>query len=358
MFTGEFPLPPAAVSALLKRGLVIPAHPLALNAQRQFDEGTQRSLTRYYHAAGAGGIAVGVHTTQFEIRDRKHNLYEPVLRTASETAACLRTGEPFVLVAGVIGHTMQAVSEARIARNVGYHAALVSLAHMDRESDDELLAHVDRVAREIPVFGFYLQPAVGGRVLSYEFWRRFAELPNLIAVKVSPFNRYHTLDVVRAVAAAGRAGEVALYTGNDDAIVADLLTPFEVAGPDGQPTTMRFVGGLLGHWACWTRVAVRLHERCRSVTSTDRLPAAMLTLGAQVTDVNGALFDVANNFRGAITGVNEVLRRQGLLKSSLCLDPNAGLSPGQAEAIDRVCRQYPHLTDDSFVREHRGEWLT
>ena len=379
----EFPQPADWVRTKLREGMVIPAHPLALNASRKLDERHQRALTCYYHAAGAGGIAVGVHTTQFAIREPQHALLEPVFRMAAETIShCdLREVTQTVLVAGICGHTRQAVGEAMLARECGFHVGLLSLAALKSEGDDQLIAHCEIVAREIPLFGFYLQPAVGGRVLSRTFWRRFAEIPNVVAIKIAPFNRYQTLDVVRAVAEAGRAEDIALYTGNDDNIVVDLLTEFCVpeAGTEtvvppfsgtlskhepqleireAPAASVRIVGGLLGHWTCWTKQAVGLLDEIKRVRHKNHLPADLLTLAAQVTDCNAALFDAANNFAGCIPGIHEVLRRQGLLEGIWCLDPNETLSPGQAEEIDRVCRDYPHLTDDEFVREYLDEWLS
>src|SRR5688572_13170806 len=332
-----FPMPPAEVVAALRSGLVIPAHPLALTEQRRLDERRQRALTRYYHAAGAGGIAVGVHTTQFEIRNPKHGLFEPVLRLAAETiAACDQaTGSQTVRIAGICGATTEAVSEAQFARAAGYHAGLLSLAALPQAEDHELLVHCRNVAQEIPLVGFYLQPAAGGRLLSFNFWRRFAEIPNVVAIKIAPFNRYQTFDVVRAVAEAARAGEIALYTGNDDSIVTDLLTEFSVTTSSGE-VRPRIVGGLLGHWACWTKTAVELLAECKAARTSGNIPARLLTLAAQVTDCNAAFFDAANAFAGCIPGIHEVLRRQGLMASTLCLNPREQLSPGQAEEIARV----------------------
>lgn len=316
----------------LRQGLVIPAHPLCLTAERRFDEERQRALTRYYLDSGAGGIAVGVHTTQFAIREPRHNLLEPVLRAAAEEAR----GRDAVLVAGVCGGTVQALREAELARSLGYHCGLVSLSALREAGIDELVAHVAAVGRVLPVFGFYLQPAVGGRVLPYEFWRRVSELESLAAIKIAPFNRYQTIDVVRAVAESGRAREIALYTGNDDNIVADLLTPFQFGG-----TAVRILGGLLGQWAVGTRSAVSLLRRIHEGQN----PALLLSLGAQLTDLNAALFDAANGFRGSIAGIHEVLVRQGRMASRACLDPDEDLSPGQLEEIDRVMAAYPHLLE-------------
>jgi dihydrodipicolinate synthase/N-acetylneuraminate lyase len=353
----DHPLPPAWALEKLRAGLVIPAHPLALTDARRLDERRQRGLTRYYHAAGAGGIAVGVHTTQFEIRDPKHALFEPVLKLAIETiAACDRAiGRQTVRIAGICGDTKQAVAEAQFARETGYHAGLLSLAALREADDTTLLDHCHTVAKHIPLFGFYLQPAVGGRVLPFSFWRRFVEIPNVVAIKIAPFNRYQTLEVVRAVAEAGRAVEVALYTGNDDAIVADLLTEYAVPVAGGE-VRLRMVGGLLGHWACWTRAAVQWLEECQAAW-TGPVPARLLTLAAQVTDCNAAFFDAANGYAGCIAGIHEILRRQGLLANTHCLNPREQLSPGQREEIDRVWRAYPHLNDDSFVRSNLAEWL-
>lgn len=323
----------------LRQGLAIPAHPLALTAERKLDERRQRALTRYYVAAGAGGIAVGVHTTQFAIREA--GLLKAVLDLARG-----ESGDR-LCIAGVCGPTLQAVREAELAVSCGYHAGLLSLAALPNASTRKLIEHTSAVASVIPVVGFYLQPAVGGRVLPYEFWRRFAEIENVVAIKMAPFNRYQTLDVIRAVADSGRSGEISLYTGNDDNIVADLLTEFEFSGKK-----LRIAGGLLGHWAVWTKRAVELHAKLRTTP-----PAHTLTTGVQVTDSNAAFFDAANGFHGCIAGLHEVLRRQELLEGRWCLDPNEDLSPGQMEEIDRVYQAYPHLNDDQFVREHLDAWL-
>lgn len=341
---------PDAVRALLRGGCVIPAHPLALDERRQLDPRHQRALTRYYLAAGAGGLAVGVHTTQFAIREV--GLYEPVLRLAAETAA--GAGRPVLLVAGAIGRTAQAVAEAGIARGLGYHAVLLSLAAMKGASEDEIVAHCQAVAAEMPLFGFYLQPSVGGIPLSARFWQRFAAIENVAAIKVAPFDRYATLDVLRGVALAGAEARITLYTGNDDHILADLLTPFAVRA-HGREVTLRFKGGLLGHWAVWTKTAVDLLGRVHAAPPAD---PALLALDARVTDCNAAFFDVANGFHGCIAGIHEVLRRQGLLRGIWCLDPTEGLSSGQSAEIDRVCRDHADLADDDFVRAHLNEWLS
>lgn len=329
-------------NSALQGGLAIPAHPLALTASRKLDEKRQRNLARYYIAAGVGGLAVGVHTTQFAIRDPKVGLFEPVLELAAEEMN--RASRPLVRVGGICGPTKQAVSEAAVLKEHGYHAGLLSLGAMRDASEDELIAHCRAVAEVIPVVGFYLQPSVGGRALPYSFWRRFAEIPNIVAIKMAPFNRYQTLDVVRAVVEAGR-DDIALYTGNDDNIVADFLTPYRFGGKE-----RRIVGGLLGHWSVWTKRAVELLEQCRNADATPEL----LRLGIEVTDSNAVFFDAANGFRGCIAGLHEVLRRQGLLEGIWCLDEHETLSPGQMEEIDRVHRAYPHLNDDEFAREFAG----
>ena len=341
----------------LLAGQVLPAHPLALDAARRLDERRQRALTRYYVAAGAGGIAVGVHTTQFAIRE--HGMYAPVLELASETAdrALENAPRPFVKIAGLCGATAQAVREAETARSFGYHAGLLSLGGFANADEDAVLAHCRAVAETIPLVGFYLQPAVGGRVFPYAFWRRFAEIENVVAIKIAPFNRYQTVDVVRAVLAAGRGGDIALYTGNDDNIVVDLLTRWEFDAP-ACPPALHLAGGLLGHWAVWTRQAVALLGALKAVRGESCFGAEWLTRAAQITDANAAVFDAANGFAGCIAGVHEVLRRQGLLSGVWCLDPREGLSPGQAEEIERVCHAYPEQTDDAFVAAHRDAWLS
>ncbi len=337
---------------------MIPAHPLALTRARKLDERRQRALTRYYLAAGAGGIAVGVHTTQFAIRAA--GLYEPVLALASETVVEGR-GKPGVRIAGITGRTRQALREARIARDLGYDAGLLSLGALHDATTPQLIAHARAVAEVIPVFGFYLQPAVGGRVLDAGFWRRFAMIENVVAIKIAPFDRYRTLDVVRAVAESGRAREIALYTGNDDNIVGDLLMEgwggWGTGGRGRRERPARMVGGLLGHWAFWTRRAVELLEACRGAVKARAVPAGLLTLGAQITEANGAIFDAANGFAGCIPGIHEILRGQGLLAGRWCLDEKEVLSPGQLAAIGRVRRSLPHLNDDVFVNEHRDDWL-
>jgi dihydrodipicolinate synthase/N-acetylneuraminate lyase len=346
------------VNSALQKGVVIPALPLALNNKRQFDEHRQRALIRYYLDAGAGGVAVAVHTTQFEIRLPEFNLFHPVLKVAGEEIDnyISASGKTIVKIAGVIGKTDQALPEARLAKDLGYDAALLSLAAFKDMPNEEILAHCESIATVMPLVGFYLQPAVGGRLLDTGFWRSFAQIPNVMAIKIAPFNRYQTFDVVRGVAESGRPDEIALYTGNDDNIIIDLLTEYRV--PVGSDVVKkRIVGGLLGHWAVWTRKAVEILEQAHNVYSTKDYHK-LITLATQVTDSNAAFFDVANNFSGVITGIHEVLRRQGLLEGIWTLNPEETLSPGQKEEIDRVYATYPHLNDDAFVREHLNRWLS
>ena len=335
-------------------GGVIPAHPLALTSRRRFDERRQRALTRYYLDAGAAGVAVGVHTTQFGIRDPKVGLYRPVLELGSETVASWPTRQRIIKVAGAIGPTRQAVREAGIAADCGYDVALLSLGGLGPWTDQQLLRHVREVATVLPIMGFYLQPAVGGRRLGYRFWRRLAEIDRVVAIKVAPFNRYDTLDVIRGVVDAGQHRRVALYTGNDDSIVTDLLARYRLRDPRGRLVTARFVGGLLGHWAYWTKSAVSLVERVRRGPRS----RSSLDLGGPTTDANAAIFDAANQFRGCLPGIHEVLRRQGLLAGRWCLDVNERLSPGQGAEIDRIHASYPGLRDDRFVRQRLSRWLT
>jgi dihydrodipicolinate synthase/N-acetylneuraminate lyase len=348
-----------AEAELLRRGTVIPAHPLALAEDRSLDERRQRALTRYYLAAGAGGIAVGVHTTQFGIRDPDIGLLGPVLELAAAEVREWRrsAGRPVVLVAGVCGRTDQALDEARLASDLGYDVVMPHLGAFANATDQEMLSHCRSLAELRPLFGFYLQPAVGGRRLDYKFWRRFVEIENVAAIKIAPFNRYETLDVVRAVVDAGKAGSIALYTGNDDHIVLDLLAPFRWT-VRGRVVTAKIVGGLLGHWAVWTRSAVKLMEEIQAIHASDTgIPADMLARANEVTDVNAALFDPAHNFSGSISGIHEILRRQGLMQGRWTLDPAEDLSPGQMNEIDRVCAAYPDLNDDEFVAAHIDDWL-
>ncbi len=348
---------PSDSLAVLREGAVIPANLLALDAQRKFDPRRQRAMVRYYLDAGSGGLAVGVHSTQFAIRDV--GLYEPVLELAMRTSqewAPIGGKRPLFMVAGLAGKTAQAVREAGIAKGIGYHAGLLSLAAMKGASEDELIAHCRAVADVIPVVGFYLQPAVGGLHLPASFWKRFAEIDNVVAIKMAPFNRYRTLDVLRGVVEAGAEERITLYTGNDDHIVLDLLTPFTF-NRGGRPVTVRIRGGLLGHWSVWTKRAVEQLALIHAAVAGGNITPALLALDGQVTDANSALFDVANDFHGCIAGCHEMLRRQGLLEGIWCLDPSEGLSPGQAEELTRVHTAYPHLNDDDFVKQHLERWL-
>jgi hypothetical protein len=330
----------------LAEGLVIPAHPLALTSARKLDERRQRALTRYYLAAGAGGVAVGVHTTQFAIRDPKIGLYQPVLELAIEEAA----KADVVKIAGVCGPRRQAVKEAELACLLGYDAVLLSMAGLKEIKTDELVDHAKAIADVMPVIGFYLQPSVGGRALSYEFWREFSKIENVVAIKMAPFNRYQTIDVLRGVIDSCRARDISLYTGNDDSILIDLLTHWNFGGE-----TLRIVGGLLGHWAVWTSKAVE--HLAIAKRSGSEIPIEILTLAQQITDANAAFFDAAHGFAGCIAGIHEVLRQQGLLEGIWCLDKSESLSLGQGAEIDRVYKAYPHLSDDSFVQKHLDKWL-
>ncbi len=344
----------------LRRGMVIPAMPLALNEKREFDLKYQRALVRYYIDAGAGGIAVGVHTTQFEIRDPEVGLFERVLEVCGDFIDnhAERRNKKIMKIAGVCGKTGQAVNEAEFALSKGYHACLLSLSAMKDATEDEMVLHCRRVAEVMPVIGFYLQPSVGGRILPFSFWRKFAEIDNVIAIKMAPFNRYQTIDVVRAVCEAGKENEITLYTGNDDNIVNDLLTEYRFMTDAGEKR-VRIKGGLLGHWCCWTQKAVELLGEIHGVVAQGgAVPAELLTRNIQVTDVNAAFFDPAHGFAGCIPGVHEVLRRQGLLPGTWCLNPHEVLSPGQSEDIDRVYAAYPHLNDDEFIKSHLEEWLS
>jgi len=345
---------PATARQAWQDGSVIPAHPLALDADRKLDVRRQRALTRYYLDAGAGGLAVGVHTTQFAIREA--GLYRPVLELAMRTASDW-TSKPVVMIAGLAGPTDQALREAGVATGLGYHAGLLSLAAMKGASEDDLIAHCKAVAQKIPLIGFYLQPAVGGFVLPASFWRRFAAIENVVGIKMAPFNRYRTLDVIRGVVEADAQDRVTLYTGNDDHIVLDLLTPFPVVTAK-RTTIVRIKGGLLGHWSVWVKNAVDLLARIHAATTASQVPADLLAMDSQVTDCNSAIFDVANDFHGVIAGCHEILRRQGLLEGIWCLDPKESLGRGQKEEIDRIYASYPHLNDDAFVRANLERWLS
>ncbi len=339
-------------------GQVIPAQPLALDSNRQFDEKHQRALTRYYVAAGSGGLAVGVHSTQFEIREPQHALFKPVLELAAQTIdeELAKAPRDFVKVAGICGNTAQATAEAELAVSLGYQAGLLSVAALKDSSDQELVAHCKAVSQVIPIIGFYLQPSVGGRALSYEFWREFAEIENVVAIKMAPFNRYQTIDVVRAIVESGR-DDIALYTGNDDSIVTDLLTTWQFER-NGQKVQRQIVGGLLGHWAVWTQKAVELLAEIKVARNQPTLDTSWLTRTVEVTDTNAAFFDPKHQFAGCIPGIHEVLRRQGLMQNTYCLNPHEVLSPGQSEEIDRMYQAYPHLNDDAFVKANLDEWLS
>ncbi|MGP4108120.1 dihydrodipicolinate synthase family protein [Virgibacillus sp. L01] len=345
-----------AIKNLLFQGTVIPAHPLALTEDKLLDEQRQRALTNYYMDAGAGGVAVGVHTTQFEIRDPQFNLFEKVLKLAADEVNKRDLNRPFIKIAGICGSTDQAIGEAKIATNLGYDFGLLSFGGLNHLSEEELLEHSRQVAEVIPIFGFYLQPAVGGRTLSFEFWKEFAEIPNVHAIKMAPFDRYKTLDVVRAVCHSSRSDEIALYTGNDDNIVIDLLTTYEVE-VNGKTIKKDIVGGLLGHWAVWTEKAVEQFNQIKQTRRENGDVTKFFPLSNQVTDANAAFFDAANSFKGCIAGINEVLARQGLLRGNWCLLDKEQLSPGQSEAIDRIYQEYPHLHDNDFVNNNLNKWL-
>lgn len=351
-------LPPAILETI-RHGTVIPATPLALDARRRFDERRQRGLMRYYIDAGVGGVAVGMHFTQFEIRTPGIDLFEPVLRICSEEIdrCAQKAGRPIAKVAGISGLTATALKQAETARELGYHFGIVSMAAFQGAMEQEMIHHMRELSKVMPLFGFYLLTGVGGIKLPYSFWRELAEIENIVGIKIAPFDRYGTIDVARALADSGRDKDITLYTGNDDSILYDFLTPYRF-GPAGSSRTVRIRGGLLGQWGCWTKRAVELHERLLKISdSGESIPPELLTLSAQITDANAALFDPAHNYAGSIPGVNEILRRQGLLEGIWTLKRDEALSPGQLEEIDRVCAAYPHLTDDDFVRENLHRWL-
>ncbi len=355
----QYPQSHGIIIDRIRSGLVIPASPLALDGHGRFDPRRQTALMRYYLAAGAGGVAVAVHTTQFAIRKPEIGLLEPVLETcaAAIDGMVSKLPGPPVKIAGIVGRTPQAVREAGLAASLGYHAGLLSLSAFGDATIDEMIAHAEEIAGIIPLFGFYLQPSVGGRLLSHAFWRRFVRIPNVIAIKIAPFNRYQTIDVVRAVADEGREREIALYTGNDDTIISDLLTPFRYT-LSGVEKLLRIRGGLLGQWAVGTARAVEILARIHALTESGRdIPSDLLSLNAELTDVNAALFDAANSFAGCIPGIHEILRRQGLLEGTHTLDPDEVLSPGQMKEIDRVHNSHPHLFDDEFILAHKDEWM-
>lgn len=366
-----YPFPSGEILERFRRGTVIPAHPLALTEGSKLDERHQRALTRYYIDAGVGGLAVGVHTTEFALHETERGMYKPVLELALESARSWVRGRMPVMVAGICGPTEQALREAATAKELGYHIGMISLSFFKGDVGQKgnlevLLEHCRRIAEVMPVMGFYLQPAVGGILLEEKFWRELAEIPNLVGIKIAPFNRYHTLSVVRGIAESGR-NDIALYTGNDDTIVTDLLTRFEVgvgcAADSDQPqqsarVRLGIVGGLLGHWAYWTRRAVELLERLSEVRESASVPSDLLTLGAQITESNEAVFDPYNHFRGCISGILYVLARVGLVEAVRTLGEGEDLSPGQSNRIERIVNLYPHLTDDDFVHENLSRWLT
>jgi dihydrodipicolinate synthase/N-acetylneuraminate lyase len=344
----------------VKKGTVIPAMPLALDSSRNFDRRRQHALARYYIDAGAGGIAVAVHSTQFEIRNPGVGLFKEVLTEVSDAIDewSVKRNKKIFKIAGVCGKTEQAREEAEFARSSGYHAALLSLSAFKDSDDDKMIEHASAISKIIPVIGFYLQPKAGGRRLEYSFWKKFAKIENLLAIKMAPFNRYQTLDVIRAVCDAGREKDITLYTGNDDNIVPDLLTEYKIQTASGE-AKVRIKGGLLGHWCVWTKKAVELLREIQIIIENDEaIPPEILSRGIEITDSNAAFFDAANDFAGCIPGIHEVLRRQGLLKGTWCVNPEEKLSPGQSAEIDRCIRSYPHLNDDSFVKEHLEEWLS
>jgi dihydrodipicolinate synthase/N-acetylneuraminate lyase len=349
---------PADVLKLLKKGTVIPALPLALNSKRKLDVRRQRALLRYYLDAGAGGVAVAVHTTQFAIRNPEVGLYAPLLELANEefNRFIEKRKKPVIRVAGVIGRTKQALKEANMAMENGFHAALLSLAAFKDATDDEIISHCKKIAEVIPLIGFYLQPAVGGMKLNVDFWREFASIENVIAIKIAPFNRYQTFDVIRGVVESGRSDKIALYTGNDDNILVDLLSWYQIS-EGGNIVKKGIAGGLLGHWAVWTNSAVKLLKDVHDGKFYNNIEQTLI-LANQITDSNAAFFDSANNFAGCIVGLHEVLRRQGLLEGLWTLDPNEVLSPGQVKEIDRVYAAYPELNDDSFISENLDRWLS
>ena len=342
----------------IKDGAMIPAIPLALDNNRKWDERRQRAVLRYYFDAGVGGVGIGVHTTQFEIRKPEIGLFQPVLELGIEEIirAEKRLNRTLLRVAGICGKTSQAVSEAKLISEMGYHAGLLNVSAMNGESIDSIVEHCRLVAEVIPVFGFYLQTAVGGVLLPYEFWRRFAEIENVAAIKMAPFNRYQTFDVVRAVIESGRE-DIALYTGNDDNIVIDMLAPYRIKTANGI-VERRITGALLGHYAVWTKKSAEIFEKCKNEALKDSVSSEMLILANEVTDTNAVFYDAANNFAGCRAGLHEVLRRQGIFENTFCLDSNETLGAGQIEEIHRVYKAYPHLNDDDFVAQHLDEWLS
>ena len=342
---------------ILKAGTVIPATPLALDEYRSFDEYSQRLLMKYYLNCGVGGIATAVHSTQFEIRDPEVELFEPILKLVSEEIDDFekKTGKVIVKVAGCCGKTTQAVNEAQLAKKYGYDAVLLSPGGLNDLSEDEMIERTKAVAEVMPVIGFYLQTAVGGRHFSYSYWQRLCEIPNVVAIKAASFNRYMSQDVARAAALSSRSDEITLYTGNDDNIVIDLLTTYKF-DVDGKHYEKGFDGGLLGHWSVWTKKAVELFNLCKQEKEKGNISAQMLSLANAVTDTNAVLFDGANGFAGCIPGLHYVLKRQGLMKSLNCINPDEKLSSGQEQEFERIYSMYPQLFDDDFVKENIESW--
>ncbi|MBL8815391.1 MAG: dihydrodipicolinate synthase family protein [Planctomyces sp.] len=341
----------------LLEGHVIPACPLALNPDRSWSEKHQRALIRYYLAAGAGGVAVGVHSTQFAIRRPEIGLFRPVLELVASEFNTASNRDSIIRIAGICGRTRQACEEASLASQLGYETGLLSLAAFQTDADDVILEHCRSVSEIIPLTGFYLQPSVGGRILSYAFWRAFTDIPNVVAIKVAPFNRYQTIDVIRAVMDSGRK-DIAIYTGNDDNIIVDLLTPFSLSSANRHKSASVFIaGGLLGQWGVWTQKAVQMLSDIKHARTLPELNSHWLRTNAALTEANAAIFDSANHFAGCIPGILAVLHQQRLVPSVNCLDPQESLSPGQAQEIDRIIRCYPELTDIEFVEQHRDQWL-
>lgn len=300
---------------------------------------------------------MGVHTTQFAIR--KKGLYEPVLRLAVDTVSDLRARRPIIKVAGVSGTPEQAVAEAQLAADLGYDLALVIPG--GSKTEDELLEKVRLVSSVIPVFGFYLQPAVGGMPLSFKFWRILSDIEGVAAIKIAPFDRYRTFDVMRGVLMSERCSEIALYTGNDDNIVADLFASLS-AVVGGEKREVRFVGGLLGQWAVWTRRAVSTLAMVKRARKGGLVPAEMRELfeeAGEMTEANAVIFDATNDFKGSIAGIGEVLRRQGLTANSKTLESRDSLSPGQSREIEEMLIRHPslHTEDDEMIRQRLDQWL-
>jgi hypothetical protein len=337
----------------LRDGVVIPAHPLALDDEGAVDLRAQRALTRYYLAAGVHGVAVGVHTTQFELHEDRGLLTE-VWRLAATTAD--ESGRAPVLVAGLTGDTADAVVEGQIAVEAGYEVALLCPWGMADVTEAAMVERARAVGEVLPTIGFYLQESVGGRRLGRDYWRRLFDLESVVAVKTAPFDRYRTNDVVQALLEHDRWDEVAVLTGNDDNIVHDLITPYR-RQVCGQEREVRATGGLLGQWAVGARAAVDVVARVAQAMASGAVPTSILRSAAEFVDVNAAVFDVDHDFAGCVAGVNEVLRQQGLVPTVRCLGKRDILSPGQAEQIAQVRERYPNVLDEEFVATHRDDWL-